>query len=435
MILLRGAMTNKVTVDDKNIATVDITIESNKVEDIYKRTLKAYAEHVNIPGFRKGKAPFNIVEKQIGKERLEAEVVDRLFPDEFQKAVDDNKLNIAFRPMIENVNFKSGEDLTITAKVELKPEVVLPQYKGLTVEYKEFKNSENALEEELEQTQRRFSTLEKKETEANDKDTVVIDFEGFVGEEKIEQGDAKNYTLDLAHSNFIPGFAEQIVGHKAGEEFTIDVEFPKEYHEDKLKGAKAQFKIKLNEVKERKMPEIDDELAKKAGKKNVDDLKEDIQKYLETTANNQNNRLKSDAVFEKIYEETKIDIQETMLSREIEAIEGEAKVQAQRQGVDYQKIVEERGKEELDKEFREEAQRRIKNSLIVEKISNLEDIRIENKDTMDYINRMSMMYGMNPNQFFEEMRKNPAIYASMTQQIIAVKVNDFLLQNNEFKAK
>ena len=428
-------MTNTVTIDDKNIATIDITIDANIAKETYERTLKAYGANVNIAGFRKGKAPNNIVEKYVGEERIKAEVIDRLFPTEFQKVIDENKLNIAFRPEIEHIDFTVGNDLKLKAKVELKPEVKLGAYKDVEVEYKEVKPEDGALEKELEQTRRRFSTLEKVERPSTDKDTVVFDFEGFVGEEKIEHGEGKNYSLDLANSNFIPGFAEGLVGHSAGEEFTIDVVFPEEYHEEKLKGAKAQFKIKLHEVKERKMPELDDELAKKAGKDTLEALKEDIQKYLDTVTKNQNDRLKSDAIFEKVSSTTEIQIQDSMLDREYQAIMDEARHTATQQGADFDKLVEQEGKENVEKRFREEAQKRIKNSLIIEKIAQEADLKIEQKDIMEHINQMAAMYGMPAVQLFEEMRKNPNSFAAISQQITANKVNEFLLNNNKFIAK
>ncbi len=428
-------MTNTVTIDDKNIATIDITIASDVAKSEYERALRTYGANINIAGFRKGKAPNNVVEKYVGIERIKAEVIDNLFPTEFQKIVQEKDLNIAFRPAIESYEFENGKDLKIKATVELKPEVKLGQYKDLEVEYNEFKVPDDALDKELEQTQRRFSTLEKVERPSTDKDTVVFDFEGFVGDEKIEHGDAKNYTLDLANSNFIPGFAEGLVNHSAGEEFTIDVTFPDEYHEDKLKGAKAQFKIKLHEVKERKIPELNDELAKKAGKDTLDALKEDIQKYLDTMTKNQNERLKSDAVFTKVSEATEIKIQDTMLDREYEAIVEEAKMNAKQQGADFDKLVNQEGKDKVEERFRQEAQNRIKNSLIVEKIAAEADLKIEQKDITNHINQMSAMYGMPAIQLFEELRKNPNSFAAITQQITANKVNEFLLNNNKFIAK
>lgn len=428
-------MTNTVTIDDKNIATIDMTIASDVAKNAYDRALKAYGSNVNIAGFRKGKAPANIVEKYIGEDRIKAEVIDRLFPSEFQKVVTDNKLNIAFNPTIESFDFTVGSDLKIKVSVELKPEVKMGQYKDLEVEYKEFKNEKNALEKELDMTQRRFSTLEKVDRASTDKDSVVFDFEGFVDGEKIEHGEGKNYTLDLANSNFIPGFAEGLVGHSAGEEFTIDVTFPEEYHEEKLKGAKAQFKINLIEVKERKMPELNDELAKKAGKDTLDALKEDIQKYLDNVAKSQNDRAKSDAVFNKIYDSTEIKIQDTMLDREYQAIMDEAKMHASQQGADFDKMVEKEGKDKVEARFREEAAKRIKNSLMVERIAQEADLKIEQKDIMEHINQMAAMYGMAPVQLFEELRKNPNSFAAISQQITANKVNEYLLENNKFIAK
>ncbi len=428
-------MTNTVKIDDKNVATIEMTIDKAVAKEVYDRTLRAYGANINIAGFRKGKAPANIVEKYIGEERIKSEVIDRLFPSEFQKIVDENKLNIAFRPTIENLDFKVGEDIKLTTKVELKPEVKMGAYKDVEVEYSEFKHPENIMEKELEQTQRRYSTLEKKDAPASADDTVVFDFEGFVGDEKIEHGEGKNYTLDLANSNFIPGFAEGLQGHSAGEEFTIDVTFPENYHEDKLKGAKAQFKIKLHEVKSRTIPPLDDELAKKAGKDTLELLKEDIQKYLDNVAKNQNDRIKSDAIFNKVSDSTQIDIQNTMLDREYEAIVEEAKMNANRQGADYEKLVEQEGKDTVEARFREEAQKRIKNSLIVEKIAQEADLKIEQKDIMEHINKMAMMYGMPSTQLFEELRKNPNSFAAISQQITANKVNEYLLENNKFIAK
>jgi len=428
-------MTNTVKIDDKNIAHIEMKIDSKTAKDAYDRTLKAYSNNVNIAGFRRGKAPNAVVEKYVGKERVKAEVIDRLFPAEFQKIASENKLNIAFHPSIDEMNFEVGQDVLLKVSVELKPEVKLGQYKDVEIEYEEFKTPSDAMDKELEMTQRRFSNLVEVERAATDKDTVVFDFEGFVGEEKIEHGEGKNYTLDLAHSNFIPGFAEGLIGHKKDEEFTIDVTFPDEYHEEKLKGAKAQFKIKMHAVKERQLPELNDDLAKKAGKDTLELLKEDIQKYLDNIQNDRNNRTKSDLVFEKVLENTKIDIQDTMIDREYQAIMQDARAQAIQTGQNFEELVAKEGKDVVEKRFKEEALKRIKNSLIVEEIAKAAEIKIEQKDIMNHINQMAMMYGMSANQLFEELRKNPNSFAAISQQITANKVNDYLLENNKFLVK
>ncbi len=428
-------MTNTVTIDEKNIANIDMTIASDVAKEAYERTLRAYGNNINIAGFRKGKAPSHIVEKYVGIERIKADVIDRLFQNEFPKVISENKLNIAFTPEIKSYDFNLGSDLKINVAVELKPEVKLGQYKDTEITYDEFKNAPDELDRQLKLAQKRYSTLENTDEKATNEDTVVFDFVGYVGEEKIDHGEGQNYTLDLANSNFIPGFAEGLVGHTKGEEFTIDVTFPDDYHEEKLKGAKAQFKITLHEVKKRILPELNDELAKKAGKENLEAMKEDIKKYLENMEKTQNDRIKSEAVFEKLLETTQIDVQESMLNREYEAIVEETKMTITRQGGNYEELLEKEGKEQTLEKFKQEALKRIKNSLIIERISLDEDIKVNNQDMMNHINQMSMMYGMSPNQLFEELRKNPNSFAAISQQITANKVNEFLLEHNKFIAK
>ncbi len=431
-------MTSKLEILEGNIAKIDMTIDAKEAQNAYNRAFKRISSNVNIAGFRKGKAPKNIVEKYVGVERIKAEAIESLFPKEFSAVTSEHKLDLAVQPYIESYEYEEGKDLTMVVKAELKPEVTLSNYKENTIEFEEFKTEENALESELDIIRQRFSTLqnveEDRETKADD--TVVFDFDGFVGDEAIEHGSGKNYTLDLAHSNFIPGFAEQLVGHKKGEEFTIDVTFPENYHQDKLKGAKAQFKIKLHEIKTRILPELDDELAKKAGKfDSLEALKADINKYIEETAKNENEKRKAEAVFNKVVDEAKIDIQDTMIEREIDAIREETRQNAERYGQNFDELVEKEGKEEVNKKFREEAIKRIKNSLIVEKIAKTEDIKIGQNDILEQVNELAQLYHSTAAQIFEEIRQNPAGFSVITQQIATKKVNEILLNNNAFKAK
>ncbi len=431
-------MTSKCEILEGNIAKIDMTIDAKEAENAYNKAFRKISQNVNIAGFRKGKAPKNIVEKYVGAERIKAEAIEDIFPKEFSAVVDEHKLDLAVQPYIESYDFETGKELTMVVKAELKPEVKLAKYKENTIEFEEYKNAEDALDKELKTIQERFSTLENVEEDRETKadDTVVFDFEGFVGDEAIEHGAGKSYTLDLAHSNFIPGFAEGLVGHKKGEEFTIDVTFPENYHQDKLKGAKAQFKIKLHEIKTRILPELNDDLAKKAGKfESLDKLKEDITKYLETTEKSENERRKAEAIFNKVYEDTKIDIQEAMIEREIEAIKNETRQNAESHGQNFDELVEKEGKDEVNKKFKEEAVKRIKNSLIIEKIAKTEDIKIGQNDILEQVTELSKMYGTTGAQIFEELRQNPAGFSVLTQQVATRKVNEILLNNNTFKAK
>ena len=313
-------MTAKIQNLEKNEVKIDITIDKEVAKKAYDSALSRMAQHVNIPGFRKGKAPRNVIEKYVGQERIKVQVIEDLFPSEISKAISENSLELAMQPVIESFTFDLDKDLIIIAKAELKPEVELGKYKEVTVEFEQYSVPENALDLELDAIRSRFSTVKTIEEDrvATDKDLVVIDFAGFVNGEAIERGEGKNYTLDLGHSNFIPGFAEAIVGHKKGEEFMIDVTFPEEYAEEKLKGAAAQFKINLHEIQERILPELNDELAKKIGKfDTAQALKDDITKYLDESSKAENEKRKMEAIFNKVTEEAKIDIQDKPLKDKV----------------------------------------------------------------------------------------------------------------------
>ena len=184
------------------------------------------------------------------------------------------------------------------------------------------------------------------------------------------------------------------------------------------------------------MPELDDELAKKAGKfDNLEALKADINKYIEETAKSENEKRKAEAVFNKVVDEAKIDIQDSMIEREIEAITEETRQNAERYGQNFDELVEKEGKDEVDKKFREEAVKRIKNSLVVEKIAKTEDIKIGQNDILEQVNELAQLYHSTAAQVFEEIRQNPAGFSVITQQIATKKVNEILLNNNTFKAK
>lgn len=431
-------MSAKIENLEQNVVKVDITIDAKTAEKAYNNAVSRMAKQVNIPGFRKGKAPKNVIEKYIGPERVKVQVVEDLFPMEFAKAVDENKLDLAVQPAIESFSFDLGKDLTIVAKAEVKPEVTLGEYKNQTIQFDEYKVPEDALEMELESIRSRFATIKPIEEDrpAGDKDLAVIDFEGFVGNEPIERGSGKNYTLDLGHSNFIPGFAEGIIGHKKGEEFTIDVTFPENYSEEKLKGAKAQFKIKLHELNERILPELNDELAKKVGKfDTATALKNDIQKYLDDSTKIENDKRKMEAIFNKVVDEAKIDIQDAMIQREIEAVFAETRQAAEARGQDWNKIMESQSGETVQKQAREEAIRRIKNSLIIEKIAKAEGIKIEQADIVDQISQIAQTYKTTPQEILKEVTKNQRFFTAITQQAAIKKVNDILMNNNTFVAK
>lgn len=421
-----------------NVAKINITIPAKEAKDAYEKALKRISSNINLPGFRKGKAPKAIVEKQAGMERIKTEALEALFPKYFSHIVDENELDLAIQPYIESYEFENDKDLEVVVKVELKPEVVLGEYKGLNIKYDEFKPEKDALEKELNGVRERFSslvTVTGRKTKATD--TLTFDFDGSANGEPIEHGAAKGYTLDLAHSNFIPGFAEGLVGHDIGEEFDINVTFPESYHEEKLKGVPAVFKIKIHQIQERVLPELDDSLAKLAGKfESLDELKADIQKYIDESAKAQNEANKVNLAFLKAVDNCKIDIQKTMLDREIEAIKQESQQRAAAQGFDWDKMVEaEGGMVKVNEKLAFEATERIKNTLVVEKIAKVEQIEISQQDLVEQIEEIGRTYGARGSEILEQLRNNPQSFSIITQQVATKKVRQLIMDNAKFSAK
>ena len=426
----------KTTVEklENNMVKVDIEIEADTAEKEYSKACKRLAQRVNIPGFRKGKAPRAILEKNIGAESIKRDVLDSVLPNAFAKAISENNLNIITEPYLESYNFELGKPVTVVAKMELKPEVKFEQYKDMELEVEEYKTAPDAMDKELNELAEKFTTLEKADKESTDKDVVLMDFEGSVDGKLIDGGAAKNYLLDLEHSNFIPGFAEQLVGHKAGDEFTIDVTFPENYHEENLKGKPAQFKITLREVKAKIKPEINDDLAKKVGKfKNLDELKADIQKYLDNTAKIENDKRSANKVFDAILSKMSVDIQDTMIEREKQALVADFKQKVAQSGVTWEDVLKQDGAEKIDKELREEAISRIKNSLMMSEIAKLENIQVTAQDLEQKIGEMASLYQTDKDTIFREIRKNTALIQSLSQQALSEKVTKFLIDNNKIK--
>ncbi len=429
----------KVTLEKEkeNVVKLNITIPAKDAADAYNNAVRKISQYVNIDGFRKGKAPRSVVERHVGTERIKQEAIENLMPKAINQAVVDNKLDLVAQPYITSYNFNMGEDLTVTAKAELRPEVTLGQYKGLKLEVKDSPVVEDAMQKSIDNLLNQYATQETVIDRATkDSDIAVIDFEGFCNGEKIQGGDAKNYPLDLAHSNFIPGFAEQIVGKNLNDEFDIKVTFPENYHDEKLKGQPATFKIKVNEIKERKLPELNDEFAQKVGPfKTVDDLKADIQKYLDTQRERTNKQNSENEVFKAVIDASSVDIPETMIEREVASLKEEYKQRLAAQGITWETLVKSQGEDELTKNLHEDAKTRIKNSLVIDKIAKEENIKLESKDIEAKFAQLGAMYGLKPQDLIKQLGKSPEALTSISQQALNDKVRDFLIQNNTVEIK
>lgn len=422
-----------------NVVKLNIEIPAKDAINEYNKAVKQISEHVNIAGFRKGKAPRNMVEQHVGMDRIKHEALEALLPKVFRDAILDNKLDVISQPYVESYDFEIGKDLKIVAKVELRPEVKLGEYKNLTVEVEEYVTPEDAFDKSLESLLQRNATFSLVvDRPSKEADVVVMDFDGSVKGEKIQGGSAENYSLDLANSNFIPGFAEQLVGKNLNEEFDIKVDFPKDYHDKKLAGQPAVFKIKLKEIKEKVLPELNDEFAQKVGPfKTVADLKEDIQKFIDNTKQREDKKKSDNAIFEKVLGSAKIDIQDSMIERESETLLEEYKHKLAAQGYNWEEATKAHGKDELMGELKKEALIRIKNSLVIDKIAQDENIKIENSDLERKFKEIEETYHLDRKEVLGQMKQNPEIFNSLSQQALNEKVMNFLVENNkvEFKKK
>ncbi len=421
--------------EKENVVKLDITVPAKEAADAYNQAVKRISQYVNIDGFRKGKAPRQVVERHVGVERIKQEALEGLMPRVLSQAIDENKLDVITQPYITSYNYTVGEDLKVTAKVETRPEVTLGEYKGLTVEVEDSPVAEDSMDKALDALRNQHAeTKIITDRATKDTDIVKIDFDGYVNGEKIKGGEGKNYPLDLAHSNFIPGFAEQLAGKNLNEEFDIEVTFPEDYHDETLKGQKATFKIKINEISERVIPELTDEFVQKTGPfKTVDELKADIQKYLEEARENTNKNNSENEVFKKVIENASVEIPESMIEREAQSLTAEYKNRLAAQGISWEMITKAQDENELLKNIHDDAKIRIKNSLVIDKIAKVEDLKLERTDLDKKFAELSAAYRISQQDLYKQIGKNPEILSSLSQQAMNDKVRDFLLANNNVK--
>lgn len=418
---------------EKNLVKLDISIDAETAADEYSKAARALSNNITIPGFRKGKAPRNMVEKHVGETRIKHEALNKILPSVFANAISENDLEVASEPYIESFDFEVGQDVKIVAKIELKPDVVIKKYKGLTVNVEPFANDESIIDKELENIAQRFTRLEDvTDRPAGKEDIAVIDFDGSVDGEAIKGGSAKNYQLDLGNSNFIEGFADQIVGHNIGETFDINVTFPESYHEENLKGKPAVFKIKIHGLKVKKCPVIDDELAQKVGPfGSLDELKKDIQSYIDKQAETETKVRVQNAIIEAVIEQAEVDIPDAMVNREAKVLMDEFQQKITSQGMSWEKFLDSQGQEKIWENLRQEAYKRIKNSLVLSHIAKVEDIQIDDAEFEKRIEEMAKLYHTDEKTIYRQISKDPSMVQSIMHQIIGQAITDFLVENNK----
>lgn len=419
---------------EKYLAKINLEIPAEQASQEYNKAWKRIGQRLNIPGFRRGKAPRAIVEKTVGVERIKQEAMDRLFPHIFADAISEHQLDIIAPPQIDSLKFDLNEGIAVKAIVELRPEAKLPDLSTLKVDVPEFKLPEDAEQKELQAIVERLTMLEPVVDRPSEKtDIVNIDFSGFVNGEPIKGGTAKNYRLDLTDNNFIEGFADQLVGHKIGEEFSINVTFPQNYHDANLAGKPAEFKVKINDISKKVVPELTDEAAKKVGPfETVEQLKKEVRRLLKQSEEQENTYRKQKAVVDALLEKAEVDIPEAMINRETKLLVEEVQQRLKSQGLSWEKFLDAEGHDATMNNLRNEAHKRIKTSLVFGALAKQEGLQVNDEEFTQTVNELAAMRGVDEKQIMRMLGNNFAAAQALSDQILSQKIVDFLLERVSF---
>ena len=394
----------KVTTEkiDNHKVVLEITVPQEEVKKGLDLAFAKLSKKINIPGFRKGKVPRNVLISKIGKQALLEEAFDIVAPNALNKALVEQNLDPVVRPEVDIITLEEEKELVFKATIVPKPEIELGEYKNLKVE----KNVEAVTEEQIQNQINNLLNNNAKmvvaeNAEIKDGDFAVIDFKGFVDDEAFEGGEGKGYPLQIGSGSFIPGFEEQLVGAKAGDEREVNVVFPVEYHAPNLAGKSAMFKVTINDVKRKEMPTLDDEFVKDVSAFNtVEELKADIKANLEKVAAEKAENAVKSAALKQASDNCKVELPEVMIENRINHMIEELKSGLEGRGMKFEQYLE-YVKMDLDairNNYREIAAENVKADLMLEAIAKAEDVKVEATDLADEVENMAKAYGATPEQ-------------------------------------
>ena len=419
--------------DKNNEVKLSFTIEAAKFEEAIQKVYAKSAKYFNIPGFRKGKAPYKIVEKQYGAQIFYEDAFNEVVPEIFEKEVKEAGLEVVSRPDIDITQMEKGKDLIFTAIVQTKPEVKLGKYKGIELKKVEYNVEDKYIDHEIHHMQERNARLVNVEDRAVEKDdTTVIDFEGFVDGVAFEGGKAENHELVIGSNTFIPGFEDQIIGMKIDEEKDINVTFPEEYFSKDLAGKAAVFKVKLHEIKKKELPEVDDEFAKDVSEfDTIKELKASIKEKLEEENKNKAKYETEEEAIKTVCENTEIDIPSGMVETETDNMIRDIEQRLQYQGLNFAGYLQMMGKTEADmrKEMEEQALRQVKTKLVLEAIVAAEKIEASDEEVKAKLEEMATTYGRD----VKELEQNESLKLYISESVKTEKAISFIVENAKIK--
>ena len=417
---------------EENVVELEFSIDAKTFEDGVMKSYRKNVKKIQLPGFRKGKAPKMMIEKMYGPEVFYDDAINFVFPEAYDAAVKEAGITPVDRPEVDVKEIGKDIDLVLTAKVTVKPEVTIENYKGIEIPKTEYTVSNEDVDKEISAMAERNSRLVTVEDRAAKLgDTAIIDYEGFVDGVAFEGGKGEGHNLELGSGQFIPGFEDQIVGKKTGEEFDVTVTFPEQYHAEELQGKEAVFKVKLNELKEKVLPALDDEFAKDVSEfDTLEELKADTKAKLEKAAEEKATNEKESAILDFLSENLKANIPAVMIESQIDGMLKDFEMKITSQGIDLNTYLTYTGMDEktMRESFREQAERRVKTTLALEKIRELEQISATDEEAEEEIKKMAEQYKMEV-----EKIKSFLQLEDVKEDVSMRKTMDFLLENAKEK--
>ena len=395
---------------EHNMAKLTVEVAAEDVEKALQAAYLKQRKQINIPGFRKGKVPRQMIEKMYGPEVFYDEAANNMIPDAYAKAYDESELDIVSQPKIEVVQMEKGKPFIFTAEVATKPEVTLGDYKGLKVDKVSTRVTQKEVDEEIEkERERNARTIEVTDRAVQDKDEVTLDFEGFVDGVAFEGGKGEDYPLTIGSGSFIPGFEEQLIGAEIDKEVEVNVTFPKEYHSEELAGKDATFKCTVHTIKAKELPELDDEFASEVSEcETMDAYRAEVKKNIKERKERTGKEKKENQAVDQAIENAQMDIPEAMIEFQVRQMADDFARRIQQQGLTVEQYFQFTGMtaEKMTEELKPQALKRIQTRLVLEAIVKAENIEISDEKIDEEIQKMAESYKMEAEKLKEFMGEN-----------------------------
>ena len=420
---------------EKNMAKLTIEVAAEELEKAIEAAYQKNKSKISIPGFRKGKVPRQMIERMYGKEVFYEDAANALIPDAYEKALDECEEDIVSSPSIDVVQIEAGKPFIFTAEVALKPEVKLGKYKGVKVEKADITVTDEEVDAEInKERENNARNIEETDRAVKDGDITTLDFEGFVDGVAFEGGKGENYPLTIGSGAFIPGFEEQLIGAEIGKEVEVNVTFPEDYQAEDLKGKAAVFKCTVKEIKEKQLPELDDEFASEVSEfETLAEYKADVKGKLEERKAKEAKDAKEAAVIEEIVKDSEMEIPEAMLATQQRQMVDEFAQRIQMQGLSIDQYFQFTGSsyEQMIEQVKPQAEKRIQSRLVLEAVAKAENITATDEDYEDELKVMAEAYQMEVEKVKELLPEKSV--AQIKEDIAVKKAAEFVVENAKEK--